>query len=311
MQTKLFGSALHGVDAFRITIEVNISNGAGYMITGLPDDAIKESLSRLSVAIAGNGFQMPRTRLTINLAPADVRKTGTAFDLPIAIGILLASEQLIDLGKLQDYIIVGELGLDGSIYPVRGALCMAWLAKQENLKGIVLPYANACEAALVKGIEVYGVRHLADVISFIQTDYLLQPVKPTRCIAAKQNTILDFKDVKGQQPVKRALEIAAAGGHNTVIVGPPGIGKTMLAKRLPSILPPMTAEEVLETTRIYSVANNITTISGLITERPLRIIPQVMWRLQVAEAYLCQAKYPSRTTVFCFWMNCPNLNAVL
>lgn len=270
MQAKIFSSALHGVDAFRITIEVSVSNGAGYMITGLPDDGIKESLNRLSVAINSNGYFMPRTKLVVNLAPADIRKTGTAFDLPIAIGILLASEQAVDLKKLNDYVVVGELGLDGSVYPVRGALCMAYRALLDGHKGIVLPDANAEEAALIKGIEVYGVRHLKDVMDFLQSDIALQPTKGENIPTATPINSLDFKDVKGQQNAKRAMEIAAAGGHNSLIVGPPGIGKSMIAKRLPSILPPMTLEEALETTRIYSIANNAETLAGLITIRPFR-----------------------------------------
>src|SRR6266542_1506526 len=196
MQAKIFSSALHGVDAFRITIEVSVSNGIGYVITGLPDDAIKESLGRLGIAIEGCGSHMPRTKLVINLAPADIRKTGTAFDLPIALGILLASEQTIDLGKLKEYIVIGELVLDGSIYTVRGALCMAYRALTDGCKGIVLPHANAEEAALIKGIEVYGVRHLKDVIDFLQSDLALQPIKPPKNIIGDSNALLDFKDVK-------------------------------------------------------------------------------------------------------------------
>jgi magnesium chelatase family protein len=272
MLAKIFSCALQGIDAFRINIEVNVINkGVGHQITGQPDDAVKESLSRIDVAIGSNGFHMPRTKISINLAPADVRKTGTAYDLPIAIGILLASGQINDLNKLDDYIVIGELGLDGSIYPVRGALCIAYQAKKERFKGILLPAANAKEAALVKGIDVYGVRHLKEVISFIESDCALHPQQPTLHLSFDQtSSTLDFKDVKGQQNVKRAMEIAAAGGHNAILIGPPGIGKTMLAKRLPSILPPMTLSEALETTRIYSISNNGEPLTGLITERPFR-----------------------------------------
>ena len=210
MLAKLFGSALYGVEAFRITIEVSVSNGLGYHLTGLPDDAIKESLSRIEVAIKSNGFHMPRTKLVINLSPAGIHKHGTAFDLPITLGILLASDQLNDLDKLKDYIIIGELGLDGTLYPVRGALCMAYQAKTDGYKGIVLPAANASEAASVKGLHVYPVKHLKEAIAFSNGDGAIHPFRGKRLIQmADSDNRLDFKDVRGQQSVKRALEIAA------------------------------------------------------------------------------------------------------
>jgi magnesium chelatase family protein len=271
MLAKLFGSALYGIDAFRITIEVSVSNGLGYHITGLPDEAISESLSRIEVALKSSGFQMPRTKLIINLAPADIRKAGTALDLPIALGILLASNQLNDRGKLKNYIIVGEIGLDGALYPVRGALCMAHQARKDGFKGILLPVENATEAALVDELNVYGFTSLQQVVAFLKKeDTIKETRRNPQTVPSAREDEFDFKHVRGQKGVKRALEIAAAGGHNALLIGPPGIGKTLLAKCLPSIMPPMSDPESLETTRIYSLIKKNEPLTGLIRARPFR-----------------------------------------
>ena len=271
MLVKTFGGAVYGINAITITIEVNILWGAKFIIVGLPDNAVKESQQRIDSALREIGLKIPGKRVIINLAPADVKKEGSLYDLPLALGILAANEQ-IPHEELKNYVIMGELSLDGSLQPVKGVLPIAINAKQENFKGIIVPIQNANEAAVIKGLEVYGFHHLKEVITFLKKEKDYQPFSYQ--VAEKNNytdkEMLDFKDVKGQENVKRALEIAAAGGHNLIMIGSPGSGKTMLARRLPSILPPMTVEESLETTKIHSVAGKIQHETSLITYRPFR-----------------------------------------
>lgn len=273
MLIKTFGSAVYGVDAITISIEVSVMQGAYYHIVGLPDSAIKESQQRVECAIKTNGCFMPRTKLVINLAPADIRKSGSAFDLPIALGILGASEQLKHCERLSDYVIMGELNLDGQVEAIRGALPMAITARREGFRGLILPHKNAREAAMVTNLEVYGVTHLREVMGFFNGTSALQPVKVNTRDEFRDNQDrfdVDFADVKGQTGIKRALEIAAAGGHNVILVGPPGSGKTMLARRLPTILPPLSLYEALETTRIHSVAGKLPHDATLVYHRPYR-----------------------------------------
>jgi len=272
MVAKIFGSVLHGVEAFRITVEVNVGKGLGYHLTGQPDEVVKESLGRAEVAIKGLGYHMPRTKLSVNLSPANIRKTGAGFDLPMAVGILLASGQVKDRGLLTDHIVVGELGLDGSVLPVKGALCMASQAQVDGMKGIILPVANKREAALVGEIQVIGVSHLKELIDYIEGRIAIREswVEEPPPTPFEQSDPPDFKDVRGQENVKRGLEIAAAGGHNILLYGSPGVGKTMLARRLPTILPPMTRAEILETTRIHSLGPGPEPLAGLVTRRPFR-----------------------------------------
>lgn len=275
MFVKTFGSAVYGVEATTITVEVNwTAQGREYCIVGLPDSAIKESMQRVEAAIKSAGFEMPRTRILVNLAPADIRKTGTAFDLPIAIGVLIASEQLEVPPAFPDHLMMGELSLDGKLRPIRGALPIALQAKKDSFAGFIVPADNAREAGLVQGLPVYGMTNINEVVAFISsTGQAIRPI--TLDIAhefssAPQIQDWDFADVRGQENTKRALEIAAAGGHNVMLIGPPGAGKTMLAKRLPSILPPLSVEEALESTKIHSVAGKLTGQKSLITKRPYR-----------------------------------------
>lgn len=273
MLVKTFGSAVYGVEAISITIEVNVCEGQGYFLVGLPDGAVKESQQRIDSAIKSNGFRMPRIKIVVNMAPADIKKSGSAFDLPIAIGILGASEQIENADLLKDYVIMGELSLDGAIQPIKGALPIAIQARKEGFKGLIVPKANAREAGMVNNLAVYGVTHLKEVIEFFKDESSLQPIEVNtrdEFYNSQYQFELDFSEVKGQENIKRALEIAAAGGHNAILIGPPGAGKTMLAKRLPTVLPPLSLQEALETTKIHSVAGKLPENASLINKRPFR-----------------------------------------
>ncbi|MBD8349191.1 YifB family Mg chelatase-like AAA ATPase [Dysgonomonas sp. HGC4] len=272
MLVKVFGAAVQGINATQITIEVNCSKGIKFMLVGLPDASVKESHERIISALQVNGYKFPRQQVVINMSPADIKKEGSAYDLPLAIGVMAASDSL-KTDKLDHYMLMGELSLDGSILPIKGALSIAIRARELGFKGLIVPKKNAKEAGVVNNLEVYGVESITEVVDFFNNDLELERIIiDTRAefLNNQQNFEFNFSDVKGQENVKRAIEVAAAGGHNIIMIGPPGAGKSMMAKRLPSILPPFTLHEALETTKIHSVAGKIGTDTSLMCIRPFR-----------------------------------------
>ena len=272
MLVKTYCAAVNGLEVTTVTVEVSMSRGVQFHLTGLADTAVRESYDRIKAALINNGYKMPMMDITINLAPADIKKEGSGYDLPLAIGILAASNK-VDYTRLPQFMMVGELGLDGRLQPVRGALPIAIRARAEHYTGLIVPMQNVREAAVVNNIDIYGMEKLSDVVNFFNGDTSYQPtiVDTRREFYEQQNQFeLDFSDVRGQESVKRSLEVAAAGGHNLMMIGPPGSGKSMMAKRLPSILPPLSLAESLETTQIHSVAGKLSRDTSLISQRPFR-----------------------------------------